>query len=143
MLKFTLQQSENRIITREKYNTSDLNRNRTKYVKDRTTQVHTYITKQRLSYLLIFFTNEQCRQQFLCLLCRYMFAGNEASLKKKPQKYIHLKKIQIMYLRDRPFNLKGGLWFFVSFGNFFFIYVMLHFTGMFAEQFFNLRCRRC
>ena len=52
---------KNRIITREKYNTSDLNRNRTKYVKDRTTQVHTYITKQRLSYLLIFFTNEQCR----------------------------------------------------------------------------------
>jgi hypothetical protein len=48
-----------------------------------------------------------------------MFAGNEASLKKKPQKYIHLKKIQIMYLRDRPFNLKGGLWFFVSFGIFF------------------------
>jgi hypothetical protein len=38
-----------------------------------------------------------------------MFAGNEASLKKKPKKYIHLKKIQIMYLRDRPFNLKGGV----------------------------------
>ena len=60
-------------ITREKYNTSHLKqtdrqtdkpisvRNRTKDVKDRTTQVHTYITKQRLSYLLIFFTNEHRR----------------------------------------------------------------------------------
>jgi hypothetical protein len=28
-----------------------------------------------------------------------MLAGDEASLQKKPQKYIHFKKIQIMYLR--------------------------------------------
>ena len=25
----------------------------------------------------------------------------------------------VCYIRDRPFKLKGGLWFFVSFGNFF------------------------
>jgi hypothetical protein len=34
-------------------------------------------------------------------------------------KYIQDMAILYQGLRDRPFNLKGGLWFFVSFRNFF------------------------
>jgi hypothetical protein len=34
-------------------------------------------------------------------------------------KYLYFRVHNRLYVRDRPFNLKGGLWFFVSFRIFF------------------------